>query len=70
VLAFDARAAEKYGEIRANLEQSGQIIGGHDLLIAAHALSLDTTLVSNNLKEFSRVSGLHLENWIDPVTNG
>jgi len=69
VLSFDARAAEKYGEIRANLEQSGQIIGGNDLLIAAHALSLDTTLVSNNLKEFSRVSGLHLENWIDPVTN-
>ena len=70
VLSFDARAAEKYGEIRVNLEQSGQIIGGNDLLIAAHALSLDATLVSNNLKEFSRVSGLHLENWIDPVTNG
>jgi len=69
VVSFDAQATEQYGDIRANLEQSGQVIGGNDLLIAAHALSLDVTLVSNNLKEFSRVSGLRLENWAEPISN-
>jgi len=64
IVAFDASASEKYGGIRSELEQSGQTIGGNDMFIAAHALSLDATLVSNNLKEFSRVSGLHLENWV------
>lgn len=63
IVPFDAGASAKYGNIRSALEQSGQTIGGNDLLIAAHALSLDATLVSNNLKEFSRVSGLQLENW-------
>jgi len=63
VVPFDMLAAEKYGDIRADLERSGQIIGGNDLLIAAHALSLDVTLVTNNMKEFTRVPGLRLENW-------
>lgn len=65
IVQFDTHAAEKYGDIRAYLERSGQIIGGNDLLIAAHALSLDVTLVSNNIKEFTRISKLRLENWID-----
>jgi len=63
IVMFDDRAAEIYGTIRANLEQAGQVIGGNDLLIAAHALSLDVTLVTNNEREFSRVSGLKIENW-------
>jgi len=65
IVHFDMPAAEKYGDIRADLERSGQIIGGNDLFIAAHALSLEATLITNNIKEFSRVSGLHLENWAD-----
>ncbi len=64
VVEFNANAAEIYGDIRAGLECVGKIIGGNDLLIAAHALSLDVTLVSNNTKEFSRVAGLQLENWV------
>jgi tRNA(fMet)-specific endonuclease VapC len=54
-----------YGEIRASLESKGQTIGPLDMLIAAHALSLDLTLVSNNIKEFSRIQNLKCENWID-----
>lgn len=53
-----------YGKIRAHLEQSGQPIGANDLWIAAHARSLDTILVSNNMKEFERVPKLKLENWL------
>jgi tRNA(fMet)-specific endonuclease VapC len=49
---------------RATLERSGKIIGAMDLLIAAHALSLNLTLVTNNTKEFNRVQGLALENWV------
>ena len=63
IVQFDMHAAEKYGDIRAELERSGKVIGGNDLFIAAHALSLDVTLVTNNVKEFTRVTGLHLENW-------
>ena len=54
-----------YGEIRASLESKGQTIGPLDMLIAAHALSLDLTIVSNNIKEFSRIQNLKCENWID-----
>ena len=54
-----------YGEIRASLESKGQTIGPLDMLIAAHALSLDLTIVSNNIKEFSRIRNLKCENWID-----
>jgi tRNA(fMet)-specific endonuclease VapC len=53
-----------YGEIRAFLESMGQTIGPLDMLIAAHALSLDLTIVSNNIKEFSRVPKLKCENWV------
>jgi tRNA(fMet)-specific endonuclease VapC len=58
-------AAEYYGAIRSALEKSGQIIGGNDLWIAAHALTLDLTLVTNNVREFSRIPQLRLENWLD-----
>jgi len=64
IVQFDAQAAEKYGDIRAGLECSGKVIGGNDLFIAAHALSLDATLVTNNVKEFNRVPKLYIENWV------
>ncbi|MFO7962583.1 MAG: type II toxin-antitoxin system VapC family toxin [Desulfobacterales bacterium] len=60
---FDKNAAVAYGDIRSSLERKGMIIGSNDLLIAAHAASLDCTLVTNNVKEFSRVDGLKIENW-------
>jgi len=61
---FDESAATAYGQIRAGLEHEGKVIGSMDMLIAAHALSLNTILVTNNTKEFGRVSGLLLEDWI------
>ena len=61
---FDHKAAVFYGDIRSILEKKGKIIGSNDLFIAAHALSLDWILVTNNEKEFKRVSGLKLENWV------
>lgn len=64
VVQFDTHAAEKYGDIRSELEKSGLIIGGNDLFIAAHASSMDATLVTNNVKEFTRVPGLRIENWV------
>ena len=64
VVAFDAAAAVAYGPVRAALERQGTPIGALDLLIAAHALSLGVTLVTNNPQEFSRVSGLRVENWV------
>jgi len=63
---FDQKAATAYGDVRSTLEKKGKIIGSNDLLIAAHALSLDWILVTNNEKEFSRVDGLKIENWINP----
>lgn len=60
---FDKRAAECYGDVRSSLEKRGKTIGSYDLLIAAHALSLGCTLVTNNEKEFRRVQGLKIENW-------
>ncbi|TKB94576.1 MAG: type II toxin-antitoxin system VapC family toxin [Nitrospira sp.] len=62
--AFDQDAALSYGRLRALLEQKGSPIGSMDLLIAAHALSLGVRLVTNNLREFQRVPGLRLENWV------
>jgi tRNA(fMet)-specific endonuclease VapC len=56
-----------YGEIRAFLESKGKTIGPLDTLIAAHALSLDLTIVSNNIKEFSRIPDLKSENWVSEV---
>ncbi len=62
--AFDEVAAEKYGDIRARLEKAGTPIGSLDMLIAAHAKALGCTLVTINGKEFSRVEGLRVENWV------
>lgn len=64
VLPFDDGAAEAYGAMRADLERRGQLIGSNDMLIAAHAVSLGATLVTNNLGEFERVTALNVENWV------
>lgn len=63
ILAFDAAAAKSYGAIRADLEKRGTPIGPLDMMIAGHAKSLEYTIVTNNIKVFSRVSGLNVENW-------
>ena len=62
---FDKQAAVSYGDVRSALEKKGETIGGNDLLIAAHALSLGWTLVTNNEREFSRVEGLKIDNWAE-----
>jgi tRNA(fMet)-specific endonuclease VapC len=67
VAPFDERAAAMYGRVRAELARRGAPIGPLDTLIAAHALSLEATLVTNNVSEFSRVSGLSLEDWTEPT---
>jgi len=61
---FDQPAARAYAELRATLERRGTPIGPLDMLIAAHAISLELTLVTNNLKEFQRIPRLKTENWI------
>lgn len=63
VLPFDEEATKAYGEIRAALEKVGNPIGSMDLLIAAHAVSRGVTLVTNNTREFHRVSGLTVVDW-------
>jgi tRNA(fMet)-specific endonuclease VapC len=64
VLPLPAEAAKAYGRIRAALEADGQIIGHNDLWIAAHAYAAGLTLVTNNEREFRRVPGLRIENWV------
>lgn len=64
VVDFDMDAAEKYGELRTDLEFKGTIIGNMDLMIGAHALSLKSILVTNNIREFKRLPGLRIENWV------
>jgi len=61
---YDDDAAQSYGNIRAFLEKQGTPIGSLDMLIAAHAISANCTLVTNNEREFSRVPHLRIENWI------
>lgn len=63
VLDFDGEAAEVYGQIRAELERKGTPIGPMDLLIAGHARSQGLILVTNNTREFARVTGLRIEDW-------
>jgi tRNA(fMet)-specific endonuclease VapC len=65
VLPYENTAASHYGDIRTNLEKKGTVIGVNDLHIAAHARSEGFILVSNNVREFERVEGLRLENWIE-----
>lgn len=64
VLDYSNKSAAHYGDIRATLEKAGETIGVNDLQIAAHARSEGLILVTNNLREFERVSGLRTENWI------
>ena len=63
VVPFGAEAAREYGDIRHELTVKGQLIGANDLLIAAHARALGLVLVTNNTREFERVSNLQIENW-------
>jgi tRNA(fMet)-specific endonuclease VapC len=63
IAPFDGLAALAYGRVRENLERRGKTIAPMDLLIAAHALALDATLITNNLREFQRVPKLIVENW-------
>lgn len=63
VAAFDEQAAKVCGSVRAALEKKGKPIGPLDTLIAAHAVSVGATLITNNAREFTRVTGLHVKNW-------
>jgi tRNA(fMet)-specific endonuclease VapC len=63
VIALPPEVARVYGQLRASLASTGQIIGPNDLWIAAHALAEDLILVTNNEREFRRVKGLKIENW-------
>ena len=65
VLVLEAPLDATYASIRAGLERSGTPIGGNDLLIAAHAMTLDLTLVTANVSEFRRVPYLRVENWLE-----
>jgi len=64
IIPYDEHAAKVYGKIRAQLEKKGQVIGPLDMLIAAHALSLSLTIVTNNDREFKRITDLTVENWL------
>jgi len=64
IAVYDDLAAHHYGDIRAHLERQGLPIGAMDLLIAAHARSLSTPLLTNNVREFKRIPGLLVENWV------
>jgi tRNA(fMet)-specific endonuclease VapC len=63
-LPWDDDCARTYAQIRAKLELEGSPIGNLDLLIAAHALAIDATLITNNERHFKKVSGLRLDNWL------
>jgi tRNA(fMet)-specific endonuclease VapC len=63
VVPFAEAAGEEYGAIRAFLEKKGRLFGSNDLLIAAHAKSMNLILVTNNIREFKRVPGLSVELW-------
>jgi len=65
VQAMSVEVAEVYASIRSDLERKGYTIGGNDLWIAAHAVSLDLILVTNNTREFSRIDNLRFENWVE-----
>ena len=64
VLPLEDSARDAYGRLRTGLERRGERIGAHDMLIAAHAVTLGAILVTNNEKEFRRVKGLKIENWV------
>ena len=64
IVELPESAGEYYGRIRADLQKRGQVIGTNDLWIAAHAMAEDWILVTNNAREFERVEGLRIENWV------
>jgi len=64
IISYDESASKHYGQIRSYLEKQGNLIGPLDMLIAAHALSENLTLITNNEKEFKRVKSLKVENWV------
>ena len=64
VMPLDIDADYHYGQLRMQLEARGEVIGANDLLIAAHALAIDAVLVTDNTKEFERIHGLKVENWL------
>lgn len=64
IAPFEAQAAAHFGQLRAELYRTGKPIGQYDMMIAGHARSKGLILVSNNLKEFERVPGLRVENWV------
>jgi len=64
VAPFEEQAAEHFGQLRSELYKSRRPIGPYDMMIAGHARSMGLILVSNNTKEFERVPGLRLENWV------
>jgi tRNA(fMet)-specific endonuclease VapC len=64
VLPFDAKAAAHYGQVRAELERSGTPCGPHDMQIGGHARSQGLIIVTNNIREFSRMPGIRVENWV------
>ncbi len=64
VLPFAEKAAAHYGQLRAELERAGQPVGAYDMMIGGHARSEGLILVSNNPREFRRMKGLRIENWI------
>ena len=64
VVALDAKVSRAYGQIRAALEKQGKLIGNNDLWIGAHAQALGLTLATNNEREFRRIAGLSVENWV------
>jgi len=64
-LPISTDAGKYYGQIREKLEKAGKPIGNNDLWIAAHAMALDIILVTNNIKEFNRISSLKIENWVN-----
>lgn len=65
ILPFDVPADAEYGGIRAELEAAGRTIGPNDLLIASHAYALGAVMVTDNVREYGRVRGLVVENWLD-----
>lgn len=64
ILPYDDDAAQYYGDLRTHLEKHGTPIGSLDMLIAAHALSINCTLITNNEKEFIRIPNLKIDNWV------
>lgn len=67
ILSFGDREAVQFGQVKAELEQQGNAIGSYDMMIAGHARSEGLILITNNQREFQRVSGLRTENWVQEV---